>query len=135
MSLAYFGEQWDAPAWDDGVLVPAPVGEDCLHCAEPIEEGDSGVLVGHMRRARPGETPMGRMASGEEVVSLGVPHHLECHLRLVLGTVAHLEGRCLCVGGTEPESTLSARDEARASLAWLRQRQRQRQRQRPSPSS
>ena len=121
MPLAYFGERWDAPAWDDAVEVPVPVGQSCLHCLEPIEEGDSGIMLGHLRRARPGEAPMGRMSGGEDVVVVGEPDHLECHLRAVRGSVAHLAGRCLCTGHAESGSgpAASFREEALAAMQWL----------------
>ena len=125
MSFAYFGEKWDAPAWDDGVLVPTPVGERCALCEEPVEAGDSGVRNMTLREAKPGQEANVLMGSGTAAVWRSEPMHLECFLRSVRGSIAHLEGRCSRHGGAEPEAPeLSLREDARAVLAWLRNEKR-----------
>jgi hypothetical protein len=100
--LRYFGEWWDAPAYDDAVLVETPVGVACMSCREPIEQGDSGNL----------------MAYAELDGSTGGIVHLECWLRMGLGSVAHLTGRCSCSGvGEEPQGSL--REQGRAVRAYV----------------
>ena len=94
---AYFGERWDAPAFDDAIERPTPVGEVCeLGCGEPIAEGDSGTWMPFADRDAP------RM----------IPMHIECWLRMTLGCLSHLEGRCSCFGGTGHDgfSRQAARD-------------------------
>lgn len=93
---------WDAPAYDDGEHVPPPVGEPCEQCRELIEQGDRGVVI-----------PGVKMTDAGPVAVL-LPFHLECHLRLSLGSLAHLEGRCSCTGAEEPAVDMTAREEARA---------------------
>ena len=60
---------------------PVPVGTICLHCEEPIEEGDSGVWLNN-------DT---------------VPEHIECFMRSIIGSVAHQRRQCSCFGGNETE--------------------------------
>lgn len=60
-----------------------PLGEKCLHCKEPIAEGDSGVMV--------------PMVSAEEARIVAV--HRECHIRMIVGSVGHQRGLCTCDGG------------------------------------
>lgn len=111
MTMAYFGRRWDAPVFDDMQAVETPVGQTCLNCTEPVEHDDSGVVMPHMD------------ARGNVYPS---PVHLECHLRSVLGSVAHLEGRCSCATGrrADDRTAQSYRDQARATLAWLQEHRR-----------
>lgn len=91
--IQYFGERWDAPAFDyNAEKVLTPVGGFCLHCEERIEYGDSGTFVNGFS-----------------------PVHIECWLRMMLGGVNHLLGTCSCAGGDQqpdPEH-ISRRDAAR----------------------
>lgn len=64
--------------------VAAPVGDKCLHCEEPIAEGDSGVMLPHMVSA-----------NEARIVAL----HRECHIRMIVGSVGHQRGLCTCDGG------------------------------------
>lgn len=81
----FFGERWDAPRVDDAIHVPTPVGDPCLYCREPIEAADRGVLV----------TYADRDVDGELVGGIA-PVHMECDLRMNLGTAGHLRGDCTC---------------------------------------
>lgn len=102
-TLAWFGVRWDAPAFDDAPQVPVPLGAECLGgCGELIDEGDTGITM--------------PCVTADLGVQRGA-YHLECHLRSVVGSVAHLEHRCSCYGGTE-EGGFS-RAEARAVMEWL----------------
>ena len=106
--IQYFGERWDAPRVDNAIEVATPVGQKCLYCTEPVEDGDRGLM-----------TPYVRDVDGE--ASSGIaPVHMECDLRMAIGNVAHLQGRCRC-HTTEPagEPPKSFRDEARETLAWV----------------
>jgi hypothetical protein len=71
----FFGERWDAPAVEDAVQVPTPVGEVCQYCGEPIAAGDRGWV----------RAPQ-------------VWAHTECEM---LGIVGHLYGVCSCSGFDE----------------------------------
>lgn len=98
----YFGQWWDAPAYDDATKVETPVGTPCLMCGEEIAEGDSGnYFVGSLE---------------------GLPQHLECWLRSSLGSLEHLQGRCTCVAGGREQG--SYREQARAVMAWVLERRR-----------
>lgn len=97
----YFGRRPWGPAADDPSLRgPTPVNECCLHCEEPIEVGDAGVVMMHV----------GVAATGLRA------QHRECFLRGVVGSAAHIEKRCTCFGGTDADGDppeLSRREAAR----------------------
>lgn len=104
--MQFFGQRWDAPAFEDAIEVPRPVGQTCLQCTEPIGDEDSGIVMPFMdARGRSGVSPI----------------HIECHLRSILGSVAHLEHRCSCVTGrlADDQTSLTHRQEAQAVLEWL----------------
>lgn len=120
MTNQFFGQRWYAAAYADAVEVPVPLGAPCLYCEELIDEDDSGVFIGYVggtteqvRRwaQAPNESDPPRL--------LQVPVHIECQLRSILGSVEHLTKRCSCYGGTEPDGT--TREQAKATLAWLRE--------------
>lgn len=102
----YFGVKWDAPAYEDAVEVPTPLGESCLYCREPIVEGESGLMMPYVGN------------DGAAVMAAG---HIECELRSMLGSVAHLEGRCSCCGGAGngDAGRASYREAARETMSWL----------------
>lgn len=110
VSTLFFGMRWDAPMLDNAARVATPVGAVCLHCAEPIEDGDQGVMRPYLT-----ETD-GYAARGE-----WRPAHRECDLRSMVGSVAHLEGRCVCDGGHDTGGTeeVSWRQQGRDVMAWL----------------
>jgi hypothetical protein len=106
MTEFYFGTKWDAPAFDDAVEVCCLPNQNCLLCQEPIEPGDSGILMRY---------------SGPEGFSLE-PEHIECHLRSVLGSVDHLKHAQVggvCNGNNHPEPSGSYRDQAREVMDML----------------
>lgn len=74
----YFGPEDRRKEWER--RIPTPVGETCLLCAEPIAEGDCGTI------------------NFVDQVT-----HYECEMRLAVGSVGHLMGRCYCKGGTEED--------------------------------
>jgi hypothetical protein len=111
--IRFFGQAWDSPIFDDGAgeQVPTPVGDQCLYCHESIMDGDRGFI-------RPVAT----------VDNTGNPHaalspiHVECDLRSVLGSVAHLERRCFCVGvDNEIDYPGTVREEALEVLVRVNQ--------------
>jgi hypothetical protein len=110
-AVLFFGERWDAPQLDyNTVQVDAPVGRACLHCGEPVEAGDRGLMRLTMRGTR------------ENPVATQEPAHMECDLRMGLGSLAHMEGRCRCCTGIDSEpSSWTAREEALAVLAHVNQ--------------
>lgn len=77
MSTQYFGDPKFRKEWE--YQIDTPVGQPCLLCGEAIAPGDTGT-----------------MRAGEAT------HH-ECALRLVIGSVGHLRGRCSCYGGNEED--------------------------------
>lgn len=103
----YFGERWDAPAFDDAREVPTPVGEICGYCEEAVAEGDSGILMTFLE-------------------SLGArqrPVHIECWLRAALGDICHLDGRCTCFDAENGEhDDRPWREQGRATMEWVRTR-------------
>ena len=46
MSEPYFGEPWPSGVCDNGIQVPTPVGELCILCGTPIQDGDQGSFMG-----------------------------------------------------------------------------------------
>lgn len=84
-----------------------PVGQLCLQCDEPIGQSDDGLVTMVLRS-------MSEPATRE-------PVHAECQLRSVVGSLAHLEKRCSCYGGTDHETPgLTRRQEAIAVENWTR---------------
>lgn len=85
----------------DLVRVDTPVGEKCGRCDELIQLGDKGQIIPHL---------------GKVVKS--VPHHRECFLRSIVGSVGHIEKTCSCYGGDDcgdpPDMTV--REAAQAAL-------------------
>lgn len=95
--LKWFGESWLAPINSSSPHVETPVGERCTHCEEPIDEGEQGVVYAGNTGAA----------------------HLECFLRDIFGSVAHIRRECSCFvkGSTkgDPEG-LTRREAARAAV-------------------
>lgn len=109
----FFGERWDAPRADNASPVPTPVGEPCLHCREPIEDGDRGLLMPYVTDIVDGK-PIG----GTE------PVHMECDLR-TLGNVYHYGGQCRYIGDCHQHETGTWRDQGRELLAYINQQRAQ----------
>jgi hypothetical protein len=108
----WFGEPWwSYVCYDEaGVLlessrVPFPAGESCMWCSEPFAPGDSGQRILAVR-----------------LIGAVIEHiHKECMLRMSLGSVAHLEGRCSCHGcGDWEEPGMTAHQGALAAWEWVR---------------
>jgi hypothetical protein len=102
----YFGDLEGVPATEGARRVPAPVGELCLWCEEPVREGDMGWLMWSL---------------GEDG-AVRVPVHAECSLRQVVGGLNCVTGRHTCRGGRETEADpphLSRREAALAVWAWV----------------
>ena len=104
--VQFFGTRWDAPVVDNAVEAPIPVGELCLYCDEPIETGDRGLFTTYVDLGADGKPESHARAV-----------HMECNLRASVGSLAHLEGRCSCHGGTDYEGY--SRANARAVLTWV----------------
>jgi hypothetical protein len=105
----FFGTRWDAPMLDNAEPVPTPIGWACLHCGEPVVDGDQGVMRACLTSLDDG-TAAGRWR----------PAHRECDLRAMVGSVAHLEGRCSCHDGQTDETEGSSwRQQGRDVMAWL----------------
>lgn len=104
----YFGVKWNAPAFENAVEFPCPEGEKCLLCNEKIVAGESGVMMGYVDEKGDGGV---------------APQHIECFLRSIFGSVAHLELRCSCHDTAAPTTTTrvarSYRSQARETMEWL----------------
>lgn len=98
MATQFFGQRWDAPRVDDAMQVDIPVGEPCLHCGEPIEARDRGLMMSAV---------IEKDLAGDWIAKI-YPVHLECDLR---STLSHIFQQCHCF---VPDRSL--RDEARATL-------------------
>jgi hypothetical protein len=80
--------------------VPTPLEGTCPHCDESITQGDSGFVIPHL----------------DESGSHERPHHRECFLRGIFGSVGHQQGKCYCFGGTEEDPPgMTRREAARAA--------------------
>lgn len=85
--------------------VPTPVGQQCLHCEEPIEAGESGVTMPYDNGTEVKEEPM----------------HRECVLRTIFGSVGHQERRCQCFGGDYDDPPgMTRRQAAKAAAAMVK---------------
>lgn len=96
--MKWFGKfSWGAPVCELTEHTETPVDDICIHCEEDIRKGDSGIIYAN-----------------------GYPAHLNCFLRGIFGSVAHIEGRCSCKvpGATEgdPEG-MTKREAADAAVA------------------
>jgi hypothetical protein len=106
----WFGPPWPSGVcWDDNdrlrtdMRIQVPIGDRCLHCEAPFEPDDSGM-------AMPCYTTEGP----------SIRHiHKECNLRMAIGSLAHLEHRCTCYGGTDNATPgLTMREEAQMVWEW-----------------
>jgi len=99
MPMKWFGIALVDP--EEGRM-PTPVGQLCGFCQEPIQAGDRGCTIPDF-------------FGGEN------PFHFECHMRLVIGSLAHQQGRCSCYGGEAHDPPgMTLRQAARAAFEyWL----------------
>jgi len=99
----WFGKHWGAPLCDETEHVATPVGRLCLDCGEPIAEEDDGVLIPTIA----------------ETVTIE-PSHLNCHLRGIVGSVAHQMKLCSCYGGSaKDQHSLTRRQAADAAVDYF----------------
>lgn len=89
----YFGPASGRKEWEQ--QVDTPVGTRCMYCTEEVVQGDMGTMD-----------------------NTGVVLHHECQFRMVVGSLAHQQGRCSCFGGTDAElpEGMTPREEARAAV-------------------
>lgn len=109
-----FGPDIPFRLWRSLQELPTPAGEPCSWCGEPVALGDSGVVIPHMGRT-------GGPCDAEGWGGRMRPAHWACHLRSVLGGVAHQLGLCTCCGGDRATAEaaaagLTARQEALAAF-------------------
>ena len=100
--MRWFGKPWSAGCCTPDRHVETPVGQACGWCGEPIGVDDQGITMPLVDSSG----AFGRIAS-----------HLDCHLRQVVGSVAHLRGTCSCVGGTDEDPPGMTRRQAAAAAA------------------
>jgi hypothetical protein len=100
--MRWFGQPYRAPVYRDVERMVTPVGATCLHCGEVFVAGDDGFELPYL-------SPDGPLAY----------FHRDCHLRTVLGSVAHIQKLCSCfVPGAsdgDPEG-MTKREAARAAV-------------------
>ena len=108
--MQWFGRPSGAPYEADCPQVAAPVGAPCDWCDEPITADVDGVLL---------------PAFGDPGGAAHAVFHYECHLRMAIGGVNHLRGRCICCGGNDPPDPpyLTKRQGALLALSVWQRRQ------------
>lgn len=106
--MRYFGEQAHHPKWEQA---PAPIGEVCVWCDEPIAAGECGYLVPSLTMAR---QSLDAFAAGCPAVTqpLDFTWHQECFLRQIVGSLGHQERKCSCYGGAEEDPVGFSRRQA-----------------------
>lgn len=93
--MRWFGPAPFSNACIDTPHAPTPIAT-CVWCEEPFAEDDSGYLVPHMDGGPPTEHA----------------YHPDCWQRQITGSVAHIEHRCACYGGSEEDPPGMTRREA-----------------------
>lgn len=106
----WFGEPWPSREMradvcrNDDTRVLTPQGKNCLYCGEAVVEGDRGVMM---------PATVKKTGSNHYDATIEAAH-IECFIRMTVGSLRHLQGRCTCFGGTDTRPDgMSARDEAR----------------------
>ena len=111
--MQWFGKSWGAAICEPAEHIATPIGKQCAWCDEVFVGGEQGVRIPALG------------AAGDE----GADHHLDCFLRSVIGSLAHLQHECSCfVPGatcTDPPE-LSKREAAQAAVRYWRQQSCQR---------
>jgi hypothetical protein len=105
--VKFFGVRYASSAYTEAECVEAPVGACCARCEEPIEKGDDGWLI----------PSLGAQGEPSEL-----PYHRACHLRSIIGSVAHQRGRCSCFipeSTEDDDPTLTVRQAAEAAEAYF----------------
>lgn len=91
--MMYFGRKYNAPIYAECARAGTPVGYKCAHCAEEIIDGDDGWLI-------------------PDYLKRYAPFHAECHLRRVVGSVAHQKKQCSCYKAAQLADNSMACEEA-----------------------
>jgi hypothetical protein len=102
--MKWFGKPGTGAAFAGCEQTETPVGDLCRHCHEPINEGEDGWLI-----------PSIDYGAAE------LAFHHACHLRQIIGSVAHQQRRCSCYGGTASgeEDGMTRREGAEAALRYF----------------
>jgi hypothetical protein len=102
--MNWFGKNWGGSICETTSQVPIPVGELCIHCDEPVEKSDDGIIM-----------PVVGMRVGEYTPDPRpnyAPMHLACFMRDVVGSVGHQNKTCSCFGGNEEDPVGMTKKEA-----------------------
>lgn len=92
--MSWFGTDWGAKCCFEDEHVETPVGSECLYCKELVELGDRGL-----------------------VNVIGQTFHLECQVRMIVGSVGHQMKQCYCYGGSQEDPpNMTRREAAKAAL-------------------
>lgn len=112
--LRWFGRRYAAEVYSDCPQIPTPAAQPCGHCGEAIEpDADGFVLPTVVIR------PDGSLTAGD------MPLHRNCHLRSIVGSIAHQQRRCGCfvAGSTEHDPPgMTIRQAADAAVAYYEKR-------------
>lgn len=84
--MKYFGDPKFRKEYEE--QIETPVGVPCMHCDEPIEEGDTGTI---------------QTLVHSEIGEVLRPIHYECRLRLAIGSLGHQRKLCSCYGGDKED--------------------------------
>ena len=101
--MEYFGKYWGAPVCDSCQHTETPVGQICFWCEESIGESDRGFLVPHASW---------KYMAGQEKIPPVQSIHLECMIRMTVGSLGHLRKTCSCYGGNEEDPPNMTKREA-----------------------
>jgi hypothetical protein len=104
--MRWFGQRYRAPVYRDVERMTTPVGVACGHCDELFVEGDDGFA-------------MPFLTGDGTALPAHASFHRECHLRQVLGSVAHIQKLCSCYvpGADEGDPVgMTKREAARAAV-------------------
>jgi hypothetical protein len=107
LKVKFFGVRYASAAYQEAERVDPPVGASCARCEEPIVSHDDGWVVPYL----------GAQGDPSEL-----PYHRACHLRSIIGSVAHQQGRCSCFvpeSTEEDDPTLTVRQAAEAAEAYF----------------
>lgn len=95
-TMRWFGTYWGADICRVCPKTETPVGDICIHCEEPIEANDDGVIYAN-----------------------GPVTHLDCFIRQIVGSVAHIRRECGCYvpgSGEGDPPNMTKREAARAAV-------------------
>jgi hypothetical protein len=98
--IRWFGASWDAPICDPAFESEAPLGEKCVDCGKPVEEGQRGLIKTVSPQILGGLLFRWWSDGKERIVAA---YHLACFERATLGAPRHLEASCMACNRSDGE--------------------------------